>query len=569
MNKDVVFGANSRKKIIEGVNILADAVKVTLGAKGRNVIIEKEYGAPVITKDGVSVAREIQLSDKLQNIGAQMIKEVASRANDNAGDGTTTSTVLAQAIVNGGIRAVESGSSPIDIKRGIDKASAAVTDYLKGMAKPCSTKEEWKQVATISANSDVKIGTLIADAFDAVGVDGVVTIEESKGFDDSLEVVKGMQFDRGYVSAYFSTDADAMRVEFDDPVVVLVDKKLAVVTDLVPLMEKVAQLGRPLVIIAEDFDPQVINMMVANSLRGALRSVAVKAPGFGELRKATLNDIATITGGELVSDETGITMTEHLANIVGIADKVIVTKDTTTIVGGDERKEVIEDRIKTIKTQIEASTSDYEKSKLKERVAKLSGGVAVIHIGANSDTEMKEKKDRVEDALNATRAAIEEGIVAGGGVALYRASQVLLDNVETSNSDEKIGTEILLNAITAPIKQILTNAGVETGQVLSTLKMTDPKCLLPIDIQKDMGKIMSLSGTVTEEDFNQSVERVTNMGYDVVTGSFVNMVEAGIIDPVKVTRSSLEAATSVAGLLLTTEAAIVIKPEQTKNQQGE
>lgn len=535
MKKDVIFGSESRKQILKGVNILADAVKVTLGPKGRNVVLEKEYGTPVITKDGVSVAREINLTDSIQNIGAQMVKEVASRANDEAGDGTTTSTVLAQAIMNTGTKMVESGANPMDVKRGIDRGCTELVKRIQTMSKPCTDKTEWEQVASISANSDKQIGTIIAEAFDRVGVNGVVTIEEGSGFDDELEVVEGLQFDRGYMSAYFVTNPDKMECVYEDPVVVLVDKKINTVQEMVPLMEATASTGRPLVVIAEDFDSQVVNMLVVNSMRGNLKSVAIRAPGFGDNRKAMLQDISVVTGALVVSEETGMSLESVTADMLGTVAKIVVKKDSTTIVGNGKTEDKIAARIEHIKAQVEASSSDYEKDKLRERIAKLAGGVAVIKLGAASDVELKEKKDRVEDALNATRAAIEEGVVCGGGIALFKAaSQIASEGIKLDNDDQQIGLNIILSAAQEPIKQIIRNAGVEPIEVLVELN------------QNHTGQ---------------------NTGYDAATGEFVDMLDAGIIDPAKVTRSSLQAAASIAGLLLTTEAVVSIKQETKKDDQ--
>ena len=527
MAKDIKFDIEARDGLRRGVDALANAVKVTLGPKGRNVIIGRSFGAPVVTKDGVSVAKEIELEDPLENMGAQMVKEVASKTNDLAGDGTTTATVLAQSIVKEGLRNVAAGANPMDLKRGIDKAVAAiVADLAKQSQEVKNSSEKIKQVASISANNDELIGDLIANAFGKVGKEGVITVEEAKGTDTYVDVVEGMQFDRGYISPYFVTDSEKMMTDLENPYILLYDKKVSTMKDLLPVLEPVAQSGKPLLIIAEDIDGEALATLVVNKLRGSLKIAAVKAPGFGDRRKAMLEDIAILTGGTVISEERGFTLENATLDMLGTAERVTIDKDNTTIINGSGEKDMIKNRVNQIKSQIESTTSDYDKEKLQERLAKLAGGVAVLYVGAASEVEMKEKKDRVDDALHATRAAVEEGIVAGGGVALVRAKAVLL-NLETVNLDETTGVQIIARAIESPLRTIVENAGGEGSVVVS--------------------KVMEGKG-----DF----------GYDAKSEQYVNMLEAGIIDPKKVTRIALENAASVAGMILTTECALVdIKEE--------
>mgnify|MGYP000849333037 CR=1 FL=1 len=520
--KDVKFGNEARSKMLNGVNILADAVKVTLGPKGRNVILDKSFGAPTITKDGVSVAREIELEDKFENMGAQMVKEVASKANDAAGDGTTTATVLAQAIVNEGLKAVAAGMNPMDLKRGIDKAVAKIVEHLAKQAKEVgSSSEKIKQVASISANNDDTIGELIAQAFEKVGKEGVITVEEAKGTDTYVDVVEGMQFDRGYLSPYFVTDSEKMVAELDHPYILLYDKKISTMKDLLPILEPVAQSGKPLLIIAEDIDGEALATLVVNKLRGTLRIAAVKAPGFGDRRKAMLEDIAILTGGTVIAEERGFTLENATIDMLGTAERVSIDKDNTTIVNGAGKSDDIKARVAQIKAQIENTSSDYDREKLQERLAKLSGGVAVLYIGAASEVEMKEKKDRVDDALHATRAAVEEGIVAGGGIALIRAKNVL-GKLKPLNADEETGIKIIFKALEAPLRTIVENAGVEGSVIVARV----------LEASRDA------------------------YGYNAKTGTYTDMFKAGIIDPVKVERIALQNAVSVASLLLTTEATI-------------
>ncbi|MCK8521216.1 chaperonin GroEL [Aquimarina sp. D1M17] len=521
MAKDIKFDIEARDGIKRGVDALANAVKVTLGPKGRNVIISKSFGAPTVTKDGVSVAKEVELEDALENMGAQMVKEVASKTNDLAGDGTTTATVLAQAIVKEGLKNVAAGANPMDLKRGIDKAVEAITkDLEKQMKEVGSSSDKIKQVAAISANNDETIGDLIAQAFDKVGKEGVITVEEAKGTDTYVDVVEGMQFDRGYLSPYFVTNSEKMTTELESPYILLFDKKISAMKDLLPILEPVAQTGKPLLIIAEDVDGEALATLVVNKLRGALKIAAVKAPGFGDRRKAMLEDIAILTGGTVISEERGFTLENTTIEHLGTAEKVAIDKDNTTVVNGAGEEEMIKNRVNQIKAQIETTTSDYDKEKLQERLAKLAGGVAVLYVGAASEVEMKEKKDRVDDALHATRAAVEEGIVAGGGVALVRAKSVL-DNVSTENADEATGVQIVNRAIEAPLRTIVENAGGEGSVVISKV----------------------LEG---KDDF----------GYDAKSEEYVDMLKAGIIDPKKVTRVALENAASVSGMILTTECAL-------------
>ncbi|EKB54411.1 chaperonin GroEL [Bergeyella zoohelcum] len=521
MAKEIKFDIESRDALKRGVDALANAVKVTLGPKGRNVVIEKSFGAPHVTKDGVSVAKEIELEDRVENMGAQMVKEVASKTNDLAGDGTTTATVLAQAIVREGLKNVAAGANPMDLKRGIDKAVATVVDNLKSQSQEVgASNEKIKQVASVSANNDEAIGSLIAEAFGKVGKEGVITVEEAKGIDTTVDVVEGMQFDRGYQSPYFVTNPEKMVAELDNPYILLVEKKISSMKELLPVLEPVAQQGKSLLIISEEVEGEALATLVVNKLRGSLKIAAVKAPGFGDRRKAMLEDIAILTGGTVISEERGFTMENASIELLGRAEKVSIDKDNTTIVNGAGDEEQIKGRVNQIKAQMESTTSDYDREKLQERLAKLAGGVAVLYVGAASEVEMKEKKDRVDDALHATRAAVEEGIVAGGGVALVRAISSL-ENLSGTNQDEQTGIKIVKRAIEEPLRQIVANAGGE-GSVI-------------------VAKVAEGSG-----DF----------GYNAKTDEFVNMLEAGIIDPTKVTRVALENAASVAGMLLTTECVI-------------
>ena len=528
MAKDIKFDVEARDSIKRGVNALADAVKVTLGPKGRNVIIGKSFGGPQITKDGVTVAKEIELEDPLENMGAQMVKEVASKTNDLAGDGTTTATVLAQAIVKEGLKNVAAGANPMDLKAGIDKAVASITENLNKQAKKVSNSSDMiKQVASISANNDELIGDLISEAFDKVGKEGVITVEESKGTETYVDVVEGMQFDRGYLSPYFVTDSEKMQTEMESPMILLYDKKVSTMKDLLPILEPVAQQGKSLLIIAEDVDGEALATLVVNKLRGSLKIAAVKAPGFGDRRKAMLEDIAILTGGTVISEELGFTLENATLEMLGTAETVTIDKDNTTIVKGVGAKKDIKARVNQIKAQIETTTSDYDKEKLQERLAKLAGGVAVLYVGAASEVEMKEKKDRVDDALHATRAAVEEGIVAGGGVALVRAKSVL-EKLNANSLDEVTGMNIVARAIEAPLRTIVENAGGEGSVVI-----------------------------------NKVLEGKKNFGYDAKSDQYVDMLNAGIIDPKKVTRVALENAASVAGMILTTECALVDIKEDT------
>ena len=533
MAKDIKFDISARDGIKRGVDALANAVKVTLGPKGRNVIINKSFGAPQVTKDGVTVAKEIELKDPLENMGAQMVKEVASKTNDLAGDGTTTATVLAQAIVQEGLKNVAAGANPMDLKRGIDKAVAAIVeDLIEQTQEVGNSSEKIKQVASISANNDDVIGELIAEAFGKVGKEGVITVEEAKGTETYVDVVEGMQFDRGYLSPYFVTDSEKMQSELENPYILLFDKKISSMKDLLPVLEPVAQSGKPLLIIAEDVDGEALATLVVNKLRGALKIAAVKAPGFGDRRKAMLEDIAILTGGTVISEERGFTLENTTIDMLGTAETVTIDKDNTTLVNGAGKKEDIKARVNQIKAQIESTTSDYDKEKLQERLAKLAGGVAVLYVGAASEVEMKEKKDRVDDALHATRAAVEEGIVAGGGVAFVRAKKVL-ENLATENMDESTGVKIVNKAIEAPLRTIVSNAGGEGSVVIA--KVMDGK---------------------------------KNFGYDAKTETYVDMLEAGIIDPKKVTRIALENAASVAGMILTTECSLTDIPEENTGGGG-
>ena len=528
MAKDIKFDIEARDSIKRGVNALADAVKVTLGPRGRNVIIGKSFGGPQITKDGVTVAKEIELEDPLENMGAQMVKEVASKTNDLAGDGTTTATVLAQAIVKEGLKNVAAGANPMDLKAGIDKAVAAITANLNKQAKKVNNSSGMiKQVASISANNDELIGNLISEAFGKVGKEGVITVEESKGTETYVDVVEGMQFDRGYLSPYFVTDSEKMQTEMESPMILLYDKKVSTMKDLLPILEPVAQQGKSLLIIAEDVDGEALATLVVNKLRGSLKIAAVKAPGFGDRRKAMLEDIAILTGGTVISEELGFTLENATLEMLGTAETVTIDKDNTTIVKGAGNKNDIKARVNQIKAQIETTTSDYDKEKLQERLAKLAGGVAVLYVGAASEVEMKEKKDRVDDALNATRAAVEEGIVAGGGVALVRAISVL-EKLNADSLDEQTGINIVAKAIESPLRTIVENAGGEGSVVI-----------------------------------NKVLEGKNNFGYDAKSDKYVDMLKAGIIDPKKVTRVALENAASVAGMILTTECALVDIKEDT------
>src|SRR6184192_760961 len=524
--KDVKFSRDARERILRGVDILADAVKVTLGPKGRNVVIDKSFGAPRITKDGVTVAKEIELKDKFENMGAQMVREVASKTNDNAGDGTTTATVLAQAIVREGMKSVAAGMNPMDLKRGIDLAVTKVVEDLKKRSKPVSGSNEIGQVGSIAANGDTIVGEKIAEAMEKVGKEGVITVEEAKGLEFELDVVEGMQFDRGYLSPYFITNPEKMQVELTDPYILIHEKKLSNLQAMLPILEAVVQAGRPLLIIAEDIEGEALATLVVNKLRGGLKVAAVKAPGFGDRRKAMLEDIAILTGGEMITEDLGIKLENVTLNMLGRAKKVIIDKDNTTIVNGAGKKSEIEARIAQIKAQIEETTSDYDKEKLQERLAKLAGGVAVIRVGGATEVEVKERKDRVDDAMHATRAAVEEGILPGGGVALLRATEAL-KRIKTQNDDQKTGVEIVRKALSWPARQIAINSG-EDGSVI-------------------VGKIL-------EKDQYA-------YGFDAQSGEFANLVSKGIIDPTKVVRTALQDAASVAGLLITTEAMIAEKPE--------
>ena len=524
--KEVKFGDDARSRMVRGINVLANAVKVTLGPKGRNVLLDKSFGAPTVTKDGVSVAKEVELDDKFENMGAQMVKEVASKTSDVAGDGTTTATVLAQAIVREGMKAVAAGMNPMDLKRGIDKAVSATVEELKKFSKPCTDDKAIAQVGTISANSDEAIGRIIADAMKKVGKEGVITVEEGKSLDNELDVVEGMQFDRGYISPYFINNQQSMSAELEAPYILLYDKKVSNVRDLLPLLEGVAKASKPLLIIAEDVEGEALATLVVNTIRGIVKVAAVKAPGFGDRRKAMLQDIAILTGGQVISEEVGLTLEKATLSDLGTARKIVVGKENTTIIDGAGKADEIQSRVEQIRRQIEEATSDYDKEKLQERVAKLAGGVAVIKVGAATEIEMKEKKARVEDALHATRAAVEEGVVAGGGVALIRALQTI-KGLKGDNADQDVGISIALRAMEEPARQIVGNAGDEASVVLD--------------------KILQQSG---------------NYGYNAATGEYGDMVEMGILDPTKVTRSALQNAASVAALLITTEAMIAELPKK-------
>lgn len=524
--KDVQFGNEVRQKMVNGVNILANAVRVTLGPKGRNVVVDRAFGGPHITKDGVTVAKEIELKDKFENMGAQMVKEVASKTNDVAGDGTTTATVLAQSIVAEGMKYVTAGMNPTDLKRGIDKAVAALVEELKNIAKPCDTSKEIAQVGSISANSDEQVGAIIAEAMEKVGKEGVITVEDGKSLENELDVVEGMQFDRGYLSPYFINDAEKQIAALDNPFVLLFDKKISNIRDLLPVLEQVAKASRPLLIIAEDVEGEALATLVVNNIRGILKTVAVKAPGFGDRRKAMLQDIAILTGGTVVAEEVGLSLEKATLDDLGQAKRIEIGKENTTIIDGFGDAAQIEARVAEIRQQIETATSDYDKEKLQERVAKLAGGVAVIKVGAATEVEMKEKKDRVEDALHATRAAVEEGVVAGGGVALLRA-RAALENLHTGNADQDAGVQIVLRAVESPLRQIVANAGGEPSVVV-----------------------------------NKVLEGKGNYGYNAGSGEYGDMIEMGVLDPAKVTRSALQHAASIAGLMLTTDCMIAEIPEE-------
>lgn len=518
--KEVKFGDSARKKMLVGVNVLADAVKATLGPKGRNVVLDKSFGAPTITKDGVSVAKEIELKDKFENMGAQLVKDVASKANDAAGDGTTTATVLAQAIVNEGLKAVAAGMNPMDLKRGIDKATVAIVAQLKELAKPCADTKAIAQVGTISANSDESIGQIIAEAMEKVGKEGVITVEEGSGLENELSVVEGMQFDRGYLSPYFVNKPDTMAAELDSPLLLLVDKKISNIREMLPVLEAVAKAGRPLLIVAEDVEGEALATLVVNNMRGIVKVAAVKAPGFGDRRKAMLQDIAILTGGTVISEEVGLSLEGATLEHLGNAKRVVINKENTTIIDGAGVQADIEARVLQIRKQIEETTSDYDREKLQERLAKLAGGVAVIKVGAATEVEMKEKKARVEDALHATRAAVEEGVVPGGGVALVRALQAI-EGLKGDNEEQNVGIALLRRAVESPLRQIVANAGDEPSVVVDKVKQG--------------------SG---------------NYGFNAATGVYGNMIEMGILDPAKVTRSALQAAASIGGLMITTEAMV-------------
>ncbi len=527
MAKDVKFGDTARQKLLAGVNTLADAVKVTLGPKGRNVVLDKSFGAPTVTKDGVSVAKEIELDDKFENMGAQMVKEVASQTSDVAGDGTTTATVLAQSILNEGLKSVAAGMNPMDLKRGVDKAVAALVSEVSGLSSPCEDSKAIAQVGTISANSDSAVGEIIAEAMEKVGKEGVITVEDGNGLENELDVVEGMQFDRGYLSAYFINNQDSMSADLENPFILLFDKKISNIRDLLPLLESVAKAGRPLLVIAEDVEGEALATLVVNNMRGIVKVAAVKAPGFGDRRKAMLEDIAILTGGTVISEEVGLNLEGATVEDLGSAKRVQISKENTTIIDGAGDAKNIEGRVGQIRAQIEETSSDYDREKLQERVAKLAGGVAVIKVGAGTEIEMKEKKARVEDALHSTRAAVEEGVVPGGGVALVRALQKV-EGLTGDNEDQDVGIGLLLKAVSTPLRQIVANAGEESSVVLDKIKQ---------------GK--------------------GNFGFNAATGEYGDMIELGILDPAKVTRTALQAAGSVAGLMITTEAMVSELPEET------
>jgi chaperonin GroEL len=530
--KDVRFGDDARSRMLEGVNILANAVKVTLGPKGRNVVLDKSFGAPTVTKDGVSVAKEIELEDKFENMGAQMVKEVASQTSDEAGDGTTTATVLAQSILTEGLKSVAAGMNPMDLKRGIDKAVTAAVKEIKAMATPCEDTKSIAQVGTISANSDESVGNIIAEAMEKVGKEGVITVEEGQGLENELEVVEGMQFDRGYLSPYFINNQESMAAELEDPYILLVDKKISNIREMLPILESVAKSGRPLMVIAEDIEGEALATLVVNNMRGIVKVSAAKAPGFGDRRKAMLQDIAILTGATVISEEVGLTLEGASLDDLGTTKRGASTKENTTIVDGAGQKADIEGRIKQIRQEMEDTSSDYDREKLQERLAKLAGGVAVIKVGASTEIEMKEKKARVEDALHSTRAAVEEGVVAGGGVALVRALKAI-EGLKGDNEDQNVGIAIAQRAMSAPLRQIAANAGVEGAVVLD--------------------KVNGLKG---------------NEGYNAATGEYGDMIKFGILDPAKVTRTALQAAASVAGLMITTEAMVADKPEEKGHGHG-
>jgi chaperonin GroEL len=529
--KEVYFGNESRSRMVEGVNILANAVKVTLGPKGRNVVIERSYGGPAVTKDGVTVAKEIELKDRLQNMGAQMVKEVASKTAGDAGDGTTTATVLAQAIVKEGMKFVTAGHNPMDLKRGIDKATAAAVDALTAISKPCETDEEIAQVGSISANGDTVIGQMIADAMSRVGKAGVITIEDGRSLHDELDVVEGMQFDRGYLSPYFINNQDKQVVELDQPFVLLFDKKITNIRDLIPILEAVSKAGKPLLIVAEDVEGEALATLIVNNMRGTVKTCAIKAPGFGDRRKAMLEDLAVLTGGRVVAEELGMTLDKVTVEYLGMAGRIEVSKENTIIIDGAGDPDLIQARVKAIRTQIDEATNDYDKEKLNERVAKLAGGVAVIRVGGATEVEMKEKKDRIDDALHATKAAVQDGIVPGGGVALIRARQAII-NLTGANSDQTAGIGIVLRAMEEPLRCIVSNAGESADVVLNDVKL----------------------GT-------------GNYGYNAATEQYVDMMEDGVIDPTKVAKTALINAASVAGMLLTTDCAIFDLPKDAGNPQ--
>jgi len=534
MTKVIKFDLEARSSIKDGVDKLANAVKVTLGPKGRNVILQKSYGSPHITKDGVSVAKEIELEDPIENIGAQLVKEVASKTADQAGDGTTTATVLTQAIFNDGLKMVTAGANPMDLKKGIDKAVEAVVGELKNMSKKISTSKEVEQIATISANNDSQIGSMIASAMDVVGKDGIITVEAAKGTETSVKTVEGMQFERGYLSPFFVTNQEKMEADLESPYILLYEKKISGLKEILPILEQTAQTGKPLLIIAEDIEGEALASLVVNKMRGTLKVAAVKAPAFGDRRKEMLQDIAILTGGNVVSEELGMKLEDTTLDMLGTAEKITIDKDTTTIINGGGTTEAIKARIDVIKAQIEKTTSDYDKEKLQERLSKLAGGVAILYIGASTETEMKEKKDRVDDALHATRAAVAEGIIPGGGVALLKASDVLLNtgfHTTMENADQQLGANIIQSAIKSPFKTIISNAGGSPDVIIN--------------------KVIELGG---------------NFGYNARIDEYVDMIETGIIDPTKVTRLALENAASIAGLLLTTECVVGIKPEQKEKQ---
>lgn len=531
-NKQVAFGDSSRARLVEGVDILANAVKVTLGPKGRNVVIEKSFGSPHITKDGVTVAKEITLEDKMQNMGAQLVRDVASKTADKAGDGTTTATVLAQAIVKEGMKYVAAGMNPMDLKRGIEKATTAIVAELDSIKRPCTTTKEIAQVGSLSANGDADIGQIIADAMEKVGKDGVITVEDGKGLANELEVVEGMQFDRGYLSPYFINNPEKQVVELDDPFILLFDKKISTIRDLLPVLEQVAKAGKPLVIIAEEVEGEALATLVVNNMRGILKTVAVKAPGFGDRRKAMLEDIAVLTGGQVIAEELGFTLEKTTLAELGRAARVEVNKDNTIIVDGAGDAAKIKDRVKSIQVQIEEATSDYDREKLQERMAKLAGGVAVIRVGAATEVEMKEKKDRIDDALHATRAAVEDGVVPGGGVALLRARRSL-DNITGANSDQDAGIKIVFRACEEPLRAIAFNAGVESSVVV-----------------------------------NKVLEGTGNFGFNAANDTYGDLVEQGVIDPTKVTKVAITNAASIAGLILTTDCTINEIPQKSEGPQG-